>query len=245
MRPLARAWTRLFLMQAAWNYERMVGQGLAFAAEPLLATLPGGRRGMPYAAALGRAAAYFNAHPYFAGIAVGAEARAEHQGVAPEDIVRLRRALVGPLGSLGDQVIWAGLLPAALGVGLVLMAVAGPWWGVGGFLVLYNAPHFWVRSWALRAGWRLGRRVAESLAQPRMRRALVLAGPSAAFALGLAFPVVAKALINEFPIEAKLVAAAVAGLGVVLGRWVWPGLGGLRYGLALAVLASAAGWLWR
>jgi PTS system mannose-specific IID component len=82
-----------------------------------------------------RATQFFNAHPYMAGMEVGAVARAEHDGVPGDQIRRMRHALVGPLGSVGDRLIWAGVLPAAAGVGLAVTvgrsgpagAVATPW----------------------------------------------------------------------------------------------------------------------
>lgn len=244
MGPLAAAWWRLFLMQASWSYERMVGVGVACALEPLLATLPGGRDGARYHAAMRRAAAYFNAHPYFAGLAVGAAARAEHDGASDQDIERLRRALMAPLGALGDQIIWAGVLPAAIGVGIILAVTAGPWWAVGAFLVLYNTAHLVARTWALTAGWRTGRGVAEALATPSVQRAVRWTGPAAALSLGAALPLVIDWLVAGFSFTAGLATAATAALALVLARRLLPSLGGLRYGLVVAAVALVWGWLW-
>jgi len=117
-----RSALRLLTVQAAFNYERMIGVGLGYASEPLLRALPGGREGQHYHEALGRAAGYFNAHPYLVGLAAGATARAEHEGVPGPQVERLRTALVGPLGAVGDRLVWAGTLPAASAVGLALSA---------------------------------------------------------------------------------------------------------------------------
>ena len=118
--PLARAFLRLFAVQGSWNYDRMLGIGVGVAAEPLLRNLRVGDNGA-YHAAVARSARFFNAHPYLAGLAVGAAARAERDGAAPAQIERLRSALIGPLGSLGDRLVWAGWLPlvasAALAAG--------------------------------------------------------------------------------------------------------------------------------
>lgn len=242
---LMSAWMRLFLIQASWNYERMVGVGVAFAVEPLLAALPGGRAGERYREAMARAAAYFNAHPYFAALAVGAQARAEHDGAAPDEIRRLRQALVAPLGALGDQIFWAGLLPAAVGIGLILAVLAGPWWGVGGFVLLYNGAHVITRVWALRAGWRVGGRVADALAIASVRRAVRWAPRLAALSLGLALPLVVEWLIAGFSPAAGAAVALIAVGGMVLGRWLVPPLGGLSYGLLAAAAAVLVGWVWR
>ena len=68
---------RLLAVQGAWNYETLMGNGIAFAMEPGLRLLPGGTDGAPFRAAMARHASYFNAHPYLAGLAVGALLRAE------------------------------------------------------------------------------------------------------------------------------------------------------------------------
>ena len=93
---------RLLVVQSSWNYETMMGNGIAFAMEPALRRLPGGRDGERYRAAVGRESRYFNAHPYLAGLAVGALARAELEGDTESRIERFRAACCGPLGSVGD-----------------------------------------------------------------------------------------------------------------------------------------------
>jgi mannose/fructose/N-acetylgalactosamine-specific phosphotransferase system component IID len=243
MGALVRSWFRLFLVQACWNYDRMIGTGMAHALDPLLARLPGGRAGERYRAAMRRAVAYFNAHPYFTGLAVGAEARAEHEEQSGEHIERLRRALVGPLGSLGDQIVWAGALPAAIGVGLVTAVQASALAGVLGFLVLYNVLHLFTRSWALAAGWRLGKDVAGAIRGAAVRRVLAVAAPAAALSVGVALPLSAEWLMRAFDVEARLAVAGIAAAAIVLARWVVPALGGVRFGLIVAVLAAGAGWL--
>src|SRR3989442_3128679 len=67
----------------------MLGVGVGVAEEPLLRDLADGK----YRPAVARGAHFFNAHPYLAGLAVGAAARAEHDGASPEQIERLRTAL--------------------------------------------------------------------------------------------------------------------------------------------------------
>ena len=95
-----RMYLRLFAVQGSWNYETMLGNGIAFCIEPALRGLPGGMHGERYTEAIARQSRYFNAHPYFAGVAVGALARAELDNVSPELIERFRTALAGPLGQL-------------------------------------------------------------------------------------------------------------------------------------------------
>lgn len=241
---LARTWLRLLLVQASWNYDRMQGVGVAYATEPLLENLPGGVGGERYATAMRRATRYFNAHPYLTGLAVGAVARAEHDGLSEKEIARLQRALVSPLGSLGDRLIWAGLLPAAVGLALLLGATTSPVVGVVAFLVLYNGVHVVVRGWALAVGWRDSTKVAAAIKARGIRLSLRLAGPVAGVSLGLALPVVAEWLVRDLTGGAHLAVVAVAAGGIVLARWVAPALGGLRFGLVIVALTLVVGWLW-
>ncbi len=131
---LARALLRLFAVQGSYNYERLLGVGVGVAEEPLLRDL-----GDPkYRPAVARGAHFFNAHPYLIGLAVGAAARAEHDGARPDQIERLREALCGPLGSLGDRLVWAGWLPFLSGLTLAGVALGAGWIAVAVFLVVYN-----------------------------------------------------------------------------------------------------------
>ncbi|HTD63012.1 MAG TPA: PTS system mannose/fructose/sorbose family transporter subunit IID, partial [Gemmatimonadaceae bacterium] len=97
---------RLLAVQGSWNYELLMGNGIAFAAEPGLRLLPE----TEYREALAREGRYFNCHPYLASVAVGSLVRAELEHVPGPKIERFRTALCGPLGSVGDRLIWAGWL---------------------------------------------------------------------------------------------------------------------------------------
>src|SRR5207237_198045 len=121
--PLGRSLLRLFTVQGSWNYERLQGIGVGVAEEPLLRDLRAAGNGAVYRAAVARGAHFFNAHPYLCGLAVGAAARAEHEGATPDQIERLRSALCGPLGSLGDRLVWAGWLPVTSGLALIGVAL--------------------------------------------------------------------------------------------------------------------------
>lgn len=250
--PLIRCLLRLFTVQASWNYERMLGIGFGVAEEPLLRDLPGGaQEEEEYRAAVARGAHFFNAHPYLCGMAVGASARAEHDGVPPEQIERLRTALSGPLGSLGDRLVWAGWLPLNSGLALAGIALGLGWSAIIGFLVLYNIGHVALRWWALQAGWTHGLRVADALRHPYLRRAGAFLAPAMAVATGAALPLAAGYLGGRFPDGeaipgwARLVLVGAVVTGVLLLQWRRLGLTGLRLGLGFAGVALMVGWVWR
>jgi PTS system mannose-specific IID component len=200
--------TRLLAIQGAWNYETLLGNGIGFCVEPALRQLPGGTHGPAFKAAMARESAYFNAHPYLAAVAVGALVRAELSGEPPERIERFRTALCGPLGSVGDRLVWAGWLPFCSLIALVAFGVgARPLAVVGTFLLLYNAGHLALRGWGLHVGWTRGLGVAGALANPVLRRGPAHMARAAAAAAGVALPLVA----------ARLLGHRSALVGVVLG----------------------------
>jgi PTS system mannose-specific IID component len=246
---LGKSLLRLFTVQGSYDYERMQGIGVGVAEEPLLrdlrAAANGGGGGAAYRAAVARSAHFFNAHPYLCGLAVGAAARAEHEGVPPEQVERLRAALCGPLGSLGDRLVWAGWLPLMSALALIGVALGGGWWAIVGFLALYNAGHVALRWWALRAGWAHGMGVAAALHQPVLQRAAALSGPAMALAVGAALPLAAQYLSGAFTGWSRGAVAVVAAGGFALLWWRRGKLTGLRLGLALLAVAALAAGLWR
>lgn len=215
-----RIYSRLFAVQGAWNYETLIGNGIAFCMEPALRLLPGGPGGEPYTQALARHARYFNAHPYFAGVAVGALARAELDGVAPALIERFRIALGGPLGSVGDRLVWASWLPLCSLVALVAFGLgARPLTVVAIFLLLYNLGHFSLRAWGLQVGFDRGLRVADALGHPLLRRGPQYVGAVAALFAGLAIPLAARRVVGDGgALTAAIALAAIAG-GILLARF--------------------------
>lgn len=242
--PLARTFLRLFAVQGSWNYDRMLGIGAGVAAEPLLRSLRNGPDGAAYRAAVARSASFFNAHPYLAGLAVGAAARAEQDGAPPAQIERLRTALIGPLGALGDRLVWAGWLPLLASAALAAVALGAGWIAIAGFLVVYNAGHIALRWWALYEGWTLGARVGAALHAPVLQRSTAWAIPAMALVTGFALPLVAHTLAEPFTgwERGALATAAIAGFGLL--QWFRRGIDGLRLGLAFVALALVVAWLW-
>jgi len=234
---------RLFTIQAAWTYERMLGIGFGFAAEPMLRGLRRDGGTEAFHGAVARESRFFNAHPYFASLAVGAAVRAELDGVPPEKIERLRSALSGPLGSLGDRLIWAGWLPACAAIALILVALgAGPW-AVVAFLVLYNVAHVRLRVWGLRAGFRSGMGVAGALSTPGLQRALELVSPVAAFLVGGAL----VSVLAWIPVHGRWETAAGAAAALLFAgavRAIQPRATGMVVAGGVLAVVLALGVLW-
>lgn len=154
---------RCLSVQGSWNYRTLIGTGFAFALLPIL------RRAYvddeeAFDGSVGRHSGLFNAHPYLASMAVGAVARLEMEGEDPMVIERFKMALRGPLGALGDRLIWARWLPVTAMFGIIAWILgAPPLAAVLTFLVPYNMGHLAVRIWGFRTGLRAGRDVGARL----------------------------------------------------------------------------------
>lgn len=227
---------RLFAVQASWNYEILLGNGIAFSVEPALALLPGGRGGSAYRAAMARQTGYFNAHPYLAGVAVGALARAELDGDPPERIERFRTACCGPLGSVGDRLFWAGWLPFCSLLGILAFALgARPPAAVLTFLVIYNSGHIAIRIWGLRTGYRNGLRVASALSAPWLRGGPAHVARATALLAGFTLPLAIHAVGQRSPWATAGSNEILVGAAVAVGALVIVRLQGRVEGWRLAI----------
>ncbi|HET9151598.1 MAG TPA: PTS system mannose/fructose/sorbose family transporter subunit IID [Gemmatimonadales bacterium] len=221
---------RLFAVQGAWNYERMLGVGMGYAARPLLEDLRGADPER-FAEASARSAEFFNCHPYLAGLALGATVRAEYDRVPGDQIARLRAALCSPLGALGDQLFWAGTLPAMLGAALAAIAFGARWYAVVAFLVVFNAVRLYVARWTLAAGLQAGMRVGNAIGASRLPRLVALAGPAAGFAVGVATPLIGRWLLSPFGSRAVFGTVLLAAAGLAASRLAGPRYSAPRFTL--------------
>jgi mannose/fructose/N-acetylgalactosamine-specific phosphotransferase system component IID len=155
-----RLYFRSFFVQTGWSYDRMMALGFTWILLPLVEKLcPAREERVRF---LGRHLSFFNANPYLANYAVGATARLEESGAAPEEVDKLKESLRGPLGALGDNLVWMNLKPALLILGIILASTVGAL-GAVAFWLLYNIHQVYVRGRGLCRGYALGLRVASDL----------------------------------------------------------------------------------
>ena len=240
MKAKLRALVRLFAVQGSWNYERMLGLGLGYSALPLLEELS---RTDParYRDAVGRAGEFFNCNPNLAGIALGASVRAEQEGLPGAQIVRLKTALGGPLGALGDRLFWAGVVP-----GLSALAVAAVALGAGlvapiAMVALYLVLRSLVGRWALTLGLREGLSVGRALATSWLSPAAERAGLVAALCVGVMLPLAGWWLLGGGSLKEILLAGALALAGTVLAVRRVSGYSSVRLTLAVGVVVLLLG----
>jgi mannose PTS system EIID component len=190
---------RSFAIQGSWNYRTLQGSGFAFALMPVLRWVHGDSERLQDAVT--RHTTLFNAHPYLAGIALGAVARMEMDGEDPALIERFKTALRGSLGTLGDRIIWAGWRPACVLLGLVvLLTTQSAFAAVASFLIVYNTG---ISAALVGTAHRRGdgRQVGDRLRRAPLGRWHEFVVTTAAFLLGAALPLVAGGGLTEARIE--------------------------------------------
>ncbi|UCH78342.1 MAG: PTS system mannose/fructose/sorbose family transporter subunit IID [Candidatus Coatesbacteria bacterium] len=205
---------RSLFIQATNNYERMLSFGFLFALWPALKFI------YPDAESRRRAAirhlAFFNTQPYFANCILGVVTQAELRGgedVAGE-VASIKEAMMGAFGALGDDLFWAGLMPAAALLALIIYGLAPEYALVGAVaaLVAYNGFHLWARVRMFAVGLRLGRHITNYLRLLRLPQFVVTVKVAAAFLLGIfAAVVVWRGGVSASWVVGGVAAAAAVG----------------------------------
>lgn len=231
--------TRALAIQGSWNYETLTGTGFGFAILPALRAIH--RDPSALDDAVRRHEGAFNSHPYLAPLALGAVIRLEADGEDPAVIERFKSALRGSLGTLGDQLVWAGVRPLCLLLALAVVLLGAPWWAaVLTFLCLYNAVHVGLMVWGFKVGFDEGRSVADRLRNTVMNRVQPKLMATGAFAAGV---VIVLVMTRGVPAAAEpglpWSVAAVAG---VIGGAIW-GRHARRVGVASVVALALVGLL--
>lgn len=222
---------RSFLAQGSWNYRTLIGTGFAVLLLPSLRRLHGDPEALEEA--VRRHSVLFNSHPYFTPLAAGAVLRLEEEGTDPALVARFKDALRGPLGAIGDQLVWRSWRPAAVLLGMALWLAGLPWWlAVGSFLCVHNALHLWLRVWGVGAGYDAGLDLGSALRSVNFNALSRRAAGVGAVLCG--FCVALLAVYATRAGGAEPVLAGVLGLGAAAA---------VAGGLFLGPRARRAGWL--
>jgi mannose/fructose/N-acetylgalactosamine-specific phosphotransferase system component IID len=167
---LLKVFLKSFLIQAVWNYQSMQSIGFCFALSPVGKKLFNSteQRKEFY----NRHLNFFNAHPYFSSYALGAitkieEELSEKENPDYEIIARFKNALIGPLGAIGDQLVWATIKPTSVLIGLIgvvfIVDVQAKIYFIFLLLLIYNIPHIYIRLFGIFKGYNKGFEVSKVL----------------------------------------------------------------------------------
>lgn len=183
---LFRLYSRSFFVQTGWNYERMIALGFTWILLPLMKKLyPAKEERQRF---LKRHLSTFNANPYLASYAVGGIAKLEEGNASEEEIGKFKNSLRGPLGALGDNLIWMNLRPVLLILGIILASTSGAL-GAFVFWLLYNIHQVYLRARGLFKGYGLGLRVASDLRSAYYQKMIKWISRMGAVFLGIFFVV--------------------------------------------------------
>ena len=230
---------RSMTIQGSWNYRTMIGGGFAFALLPVLRELFQGPR---LEDAVRRHSELFNAHPYLAGLALGATARLEADGADPELVRRFKAAIRGPLGGLGDALVWAAWLPTTAMLGLVAyFAGASPVVCVLLFLVPYNLGHLALRIWGYRTGLRSGHDVGRVLRDAGLGHRAELVSRGGTLLLGMLAGLLCVVGMRGGALQALWIVLTVAAFvaGLLGGERAWRPAALVAVGTVVVILTVA------
>ena len=128
-------WRSLFL-QGSFNYERMQAAGWLWTILPGLKKIHTDKEDL--SASMTHNLEFFNTHPFLVTIVAGIVLSLEKRKTDINTIRSVRIATMGPLGGIGDALIWFTLVPIVAGV-TADMAINGSVLGpILFFLVLFS-----------------------------------------------------------------------------------------------------------
>ncbi len=177
---LNRLLFRSFFLQTGFCYERLQGLGWCWVIKPLAKKFQIPNPTDFYLKNLEP----FNANPYISTYAAGAVAKLVEEKRDLDDIQRLKNSLRGPLGSLGDNLIWKGIRPALLTLGILSTFWLGFWGGVI-FLGLFNLFQLYLRWRGMKIGYQLGEQIFVEFSGNFWRRAPVIFSAAGAILSGI------------------------------------------------------------
>lgn len=149
---------RSFTINASFNYERQMSQGVQYALGPALKKLYPEKERL--ADALKRHAEFFNTTPMFGPFVFGITAAMEEENANDPNfdeasINSVKASLMGPLAGIGDSVFWGTLRPLAGGIACSL-ALTGNLFAPILFLLIFNIPNILVRYYGVHWGYDSG-----------------------------------------------------------------------------------------
>lgn len=171
-KDIFKIFIRSFYIQGSWNYQRMLNLGFCYSILPILDKIY--KKDEDRSKFLKRQLEFFNAHPYFASFALGATARLEEQYLneqwsSDKPISMLKNRLCGPLGAIGDKLVWRTVKPLVAMLGVLITI----FYGIVGpivLIVVYNVPHVYLRYYGVVKGYKLGFDIVRELSKRKFER---------------------------------------------------------------------------
>ncbi len=206
MNPALMKWDiflKSFLIQAAWNPERMQNVGFLFALRRSLKIVWAGRPDQ-FEAAIARASSFFNTHPYFApavmGVTVHLEKKVADGSIQAELVESVKSRISPPLNALGSLWFWDHLKLLSFLIAMPLLVLREPIpiaAGAALFFCLFNYHHLRTRWVGLSLGMACGEEMVGRLVRFFPSRVLPAIRRTSAFLLGLTTPLAMACLFER------------------------------------------------
>lgn len=150
---------RSFPLQSCFNFERMQNIGFCYSMIPILKKLYPDKESLSLA--LKRHLEFFNTTPqtvtFITGACIALEEKNQNSNGEFDisSIAALKAALMGPIAGIGDSFFWGTFRIIAAGIGCSL-ASKGSILGAILFLLIFNIPHYLIRYYGLKIGYKSG-----------------------------------------------------------------------------------------
>ena len=145
-------WLSCFL-QASFNYERMQACGWLWGMLPGLQKIHTNKEDLK--ASMAHNLDFLNTHPFLVTFVMGIVLSLEQNKADTATIRSVRISAAGPLGGIGDALLWLTLVPITAGL-TANMAMEGQIIGAVLFLIIFNAVQFAVRFGLMYWSYGLG-----------------------------------------------------------------------------------------
>lgn len=142
-------------LQSSFNYERMQGTGWVWTIAPGLRKIyKDDEEGLR--ASMKTHVTFFNCHPFLNSLVSGIVLALEENKAPLETVQNIKVALMGPLGGIGDSILWLTALPLIAGISAQIALQTSSIMGAIIFLVLFNTLHLSLRFGLMHYGYDLG-----------------------------------------------------------------------------------------
>ncbi len=174
-KDLLKVFFRTHLMMAVWNFQRMLNLGFLFCLLPIIKSLRLNeeKKREFYQRHLN----FYNSHPYFASVVLGIIIKKEEElsQALPADyknklqtIDTLKRGFMGPMGALGDSLVWESFRPM-ISAGLILIILLTlphlslAYAGILIYFLLYNLLNEYIRFVGVFEGYKKGEAIIKDI----------------------------------------------------------------------------------
>lgn len=142
-----------------YNYVKMMGSGVAHVMRIPISKLYSTKE--EQGSEIEKHLEFFNTEPHVGSVIIGAviameEERANEKKITPEDIMKIKSSLMGPLAGIGDSLIQGAIVPIFLSIGIGL-ALQGNSLGPILFAVICSGGFLLLSRFSFFSGYKLGK----------------------------------------------------------------------------------------